>query len=153
MGDRSAVSRPEKTVPSNPNKVNGWFKPILTTRQVPCPARRCDRGGAIVAMGAAIEPMGAKGQTAMKVTPQADLVRQIVVRTFTDLHPEHEEPAPLVEMILIHDGKYRGRSYRSQGLLAMWLVDIGLLQVYGADGEMLRTINLFEEQGSLRRAA
>jgi hypothetical protein len=89
----------------------------------------------------------------MKVTPQADLVRQIVVRTFTELHPENLEPTALVEMILIHDGKYRGRSYRSQGLLAMWLVDIGLLQVYGSDGEMLRTINLFEEQGSLRRAA
>jgi hypothetical protein len=89
----------------------------------------------------------------MKVTPQSDLVRQIVQRTFGELCQAADQAAPLVEMLLIHDGKYRGRSYRSRGLMAMWLADFGLLQVYGEEGQMLRTINLFEEQGTLRKAA
>ena len=51
------------------------------------------------------------------------------------------------------EGKYRGRSYRHEGLLAMWLAGVGVLQIYDAKGRMLRTINLLEEQDLLRRAA
>ena len=40
----------------------------------------------------------------------------------------------------------RGRSYRAAGLMAMWFAELGLVQVYDLEGNMLRTINLFEEQ-------
>lgn len=89
----------------------------------------------------------------MTVQCDAEFVRQIVLRVFAQAGRQADGADGVAEMILINDGKYRGRSYRSEGLLAMWLVDMGVLQVYGRDGQMLRTINLFEELGGLRRAA
>lgn len=89
----------------------------------------------------------------MQISPQASAVRQIVLRTFEELTGQAMEPYSLVEMVLIRDGRYRGRTYRGQRLMAMWLVDVGLVQVYRDDGEMLRTINLLEEQVPTRRAA
>ena len=37
--------------------------------------------------------------------------------------------------------------------MAMWLIDVGLVHFYDADGYMLRTINLFEEARPLKMAA
>lgn len=88
----------------------------------------------------------------MTVHPDADFVREIVLRIFGQSGCQAAD-AGLTEMILISDGKYRGRSYRAAGLMAMWLADLGLLQVYDRQGQMLRTINLFEEQTALQRAA
>lgn len=89
----------------------------------------------------------------MTVTPDSNLVRQIVLRSFAEFSGEEQDDLSLAEMILINEGKYRGRSYRSCGLMAMWLLDVGIVQIYDADGQMLRMINLFEEQDLLRRAA
>ena len=38
-------------------------------------------------------------------------------------------------------------------LMAMWLADIGLIQFYDCEGNMLRTVNLFAEIAPLRMAA
>jgi len=89
----------------------------------------------------------------MTVHPDADFVREIVLRIFGQSGWRAADVEGLTEMILISDGKYRGRSYRAAGLMAMWLADLGLLQVYDRQGQMLRTINLFEEQTALQRAA
>jgi hypothetical protein len=89
----------------------------------------------------------------MTVNPDADFVRQIVLRTFGQCGWQDPSLENLAEMILITEGKYRGRSYRAAGLLAMWLVDLGLLQFYDRQGQMLRTINLFEKQDGLQKAA
>jgi hypothetical protein len=89
----------------------------------------------------------------MTVVPDSNLVRQIVLRTFSELNGSPVDVRSLREMILIDDGKYRGRSYRFSDLMAMWLVKFGVIQVYDEEGRMLRTINLFEEQDSLKRAA
>lgn len=89
----------------------------------------------------------------MRVIPQADEVRRLVVRTFEDFGAEEEMLGDLNETILIDDGRYRGRSYRAEEWLAMWLVEIGLLQFYDAQGNMLRSINLFEEWKPQRMAA
>lgn len=89
----------------------------------------------------------------MTIAPDSTVVRQIVQRIFEELSGQPGDELALDEMILIQEGHYRGRSYRAGSLMAMWLVGIGILQVYGAEGEMLRTVNLFEEQNSLRRAA
>ena len=37
------------------------------------------------------------------------------------------------------------RSYRLRGYMAMWLVEVGIVQFYDAQGNMLETLNLFEE--------
>ncbi|HEX3654408.1 MAG TPA: hypothetical protein VHV55_01305 [Pirellulales bacterium] len=89
----------------------------------------------------------------MTVHPDADFVREVVVRIFGQSGWQAASLEGLTEMILISDGKYRGRSYRAAGLLAMWLADMGLLQIYDRQGHMLRTVNLFEEQTGLQKAA
>jgi hypothetical protein len=89
----------------------------------------------------------------MTVAPDSNLVRQIVLRSFAEFSGEELDELSLAEMILINEGKYRGLTYRSGGLMAMWLLDVGIVQIYDADGNMLRMINLFEEQDLLRRAA
>ena len=89
----------------------------------------------------------------MTVAPDSNLVRQIVLRSFAEFSGEEIDDLSLAEMILINEGKYRGRTYRTGGLMAMWLLGVGILQFYDAQGQMLRTINLFEEQDLLRRAA
>jgi len=38
-------------------------------------------------------------------------------------------------------------------MFAMWLIDVGVLQFYDADGEMLHTVNLFTELLPQRAAA
>jgi len=38
-------------------------------------------------------------------------------------------------------------------MFAMWLIDVGVLQFYDADGEMLHTVNLFTELVPARAAA
>ena len=87
----------------------------------------------------------------MHPTPSPNLVRELVVEQFRRYGVgEVHEPA---ETILIRDGRYRGRSYRADGFLAMWMIEIGLLQFYAADGEMLATIHLFDRPISQRAAA
>ena len=87
----------------------------------------------------------------MQPTPSPTLVRELVVEQFRRYGVEEvREPA---ETILIRDGRYRGRSYRAEGFLAMWMIEVGLLQFYAADGEMLATIHLFDRPMSQRVAA
>jgi hypothetical protein len=79
------------------------------------------------------------------------LVRELVVEQFRRYGVEQvRDPA---ETILIRDGRYRGRSYRADGFLAMWMIEVGLLQFYAADGEMLATIHLFDRPSTQRAAA
>lgn len=89
----------------------------------------------------------------MRVIPQADEVRRLVVRTFEDFGAAADSLGDLNETILIDDSRYRGRSYRAEEWMAMWLVEIGLLQFYDERGNMLLTINLFEEWEPQRMAA
>lgn len=86
----------------------------------------------------------------MHLAPSPTEVRQLVLEQFGRLGLD-ANPAP-AETILIRDGRYRGRSYRAGGLLAMWMIEIGLVQFYGAEGEMLATIHL-NDRPSERRAA
>jgi hypothetical protein len=57
------------------------------------------------------------------------------------------------ESILIDEGRYVARSYRTQGYMAMWLVAVGIVQFYDEEGQMLATINLFESLRPQRMAA
>ena len=51
----------------------------------------------------------------------------------------------LQETIRIDRGKCVARTYRVDDLMAMWLLDIGIVQFYDGDGNMLATINLLAE--------
>jgi hypothetical protein len=59
----------------------------------------------------------------------------------------------IAETILIDEGRYVARSYRTDGYLAMWLVALGILQFYDEKGRMLATINLFESLRPQRMTA
>jgi hypothetical protein len=89
----------------------------------------------------------------MRVSPQPFEVRKLVARTFQVLGASGRSLEDLDESILIQDGKYMARSYRADGLMAMWLIEVGIVQFYDADGSMLRTINLLEETEPIRVAA
>jgi hypothetical protein len=87
----------------------------------------------------------------MRVQPEPHEVRTLVVQSFRDI--ELGTPLDLEENILIDEGRYFGRSYRAGDLMAMWMIEVGLVQFYNADGNMLKTINLFEEAEPLKMAA
>jgi hypothetical protein len=57
------------------------------------------------------------------------------------------------EKILIGRDGYAARTYRLGRLMAMWLVGVGIVQFYDADGNMLATVNLLEELTPQRAAA
>jgi hypothetical protein len=80
-------------------------------------------------------------------------VRRIVFRTLLEFDVAEDHLDQLDERLLIDDGRYIARSYRVDDYLAMWMIDVGLIQFYDADGNMLRTVNLFEELDARRAAA
>jgi hypothetical protein len=80
-------------------------------------------------------------------------VRELVVSAFREFGAKRGELEQLSETLLIQGGRYYGRSYRTEELLAMWMPDVGIVQFYTADGAMLRTVNLFTERTPVRQAA
>ena len=89
----------------------------------------------------------------MTISPDPSQIRTIVFRTFLELDVEEDRLSDLDERILLDSGRYVARSYRVDELLAMWMIDVGLVQFYDGDGNMLRTVNLFEEIEPQRMAA
>jgi hypothetical protein len=89
----------------------------------------------------------------MTINPNPDQIRTIVFRTFLELDVDEERLSDLDERIMLDGGRYVARSYRVDEYLAMWMIDVGLVQFYDADGNMLRTVNLFEEIEPQRMAA
>ncbi len=89
----------------------------------------------------------------MRLYPQPYEVRALVARTFDEFGAAPHTLFDLDETILIDDGRYMARSYKADGYMAMWLVEVGIVQFYDAEGNMLRTVNLFEELEPQRMAA
>jgi hypothetical protein len=89
----------------------------------------------------------------MRMDPLPYEVRELVIRTFQDLDVPVEGPFDLDETVLIDAGRYAARSYKADGFMAMWLVEIGIVQFYDAEGRMLCTVNLLEERAPQRMAA
>ncbi len=81
----------------------------------------------------------------MTVAPQPDQIRDLVARTFEELGAAVRNLQELNETLLVEGRRFVARSYRTKGLLAMWLLNAGIIQFYDADGKMLRTINLFKK--------
>ena len=89
----------------------------------------------------------------MRTDPLPQEVRELVLRTFQSFGAEVFCPSNLDETILLDDGRYAARTYMADGYMAMWLVEIGIVQFYDAQGEMLLTVNLLEELEPERIAA
>ena len=80
-------------------------------------------------------------------------IRELVGQVFVRLGTEPASLAELDETLLVDRGRCAARSYALGGLMAMWLVDINLLQFYDAEGNMLRTLSLSDRPQPRRRAA
>lgn len=80
----------------------------------------------------------------MTVAPQPEQVRQLVARVFEEFGVPVRNILSLNETLLIKGGRYVARTYRAEGLMAMWLLRAGVVQFYDAQGVMLRTVNLLK---------
>jgi hypothetical protein len=89
----------------------------------------------------------------MRTDPLPQEVRELVLRTFQSFDVEVFSPSDLDETILLDDGRYAARTYTADDYMAMWLVEIGIVQFYDAEGNMLMTVNLLEELEPQRIAA
>jgi len=86
-----------------------------------------------------------QGGCDMRLEPQPTEVLSAVVGMLERFGASPQSLFDLEETIRIDRGKCVARSYRVDGLMAMWLMGIGIVQFYDADGNMLATINLLEE--------
>jgi len=89
----------------------------------------------------------------MRLHMNAADVRGLVSRHFIKLGVDAVDVDDLQENIRIDRGRCVARCYRVAEMFAMWLIDVGVLQFYDADGEMLHTVNLFTELQPQRAAA
>jgi hypothetical protein len=93
------------------------------------------------------------GTPKMKANLHPDDIRELVKQVFTGLGAEPASLSELHETLLVDQGRCVARSYSLGGLMAMWLVEVGLVQFYDADGNMLRTATLVDDPEPRRRAA
>jgi hypothetical protein len=89
----------------------------------------------------------------MRLHMNAADVRGLVTSHFLKLGADAGDVADVQENIRIDRGRCVARCYRATEFFAMWLIDVGVLQFYDADGEMLHTVNLFTELQPTRAAA
>ena len=89
----------------------------------------------------------------MTATPKLHEVRRLVIQMFVELGAALPALFDLEETILVDDGKCCTRSYRVEGYMAMWLLEISIVQFYDAEGNMLATVNLLKESETLKVAA
>jgi hypothetical protein len=82
--------------------------------------------------------------------PNAQRVRELVLRTVPDFGIH--DTALCGETLLLRDGYYCGRSFKFEGLRAIWLTDANQVKFYSDAGRWLATIEL-EEAAPRRKAA
>ena len=87
------------------------------------------------------------------MTPEPHDVRRLVLQVFVEQGAALPTLFDMEEKILVDDGKYTARSYRVEGYMAMWLVTVGIVQFYDAEGNMLATVNLFNQMEPLKMTA
>ena len=81
----------------------------------------------------------------MTIRPDAGEVRSIVRRVFSEMGVAPRTLDDISETILVDEGRVRARSYRLDDLMAMWMLDIGIVQFYDSEGNMVRRANLVSE--------
>ena len=80
-------------------------------------------------------------------------IRKLVARVFRQLGISADSLSGMTETLLVDEGRCAARSYVAGDLLAMWLLDVGILQFYDAQGNMLRTLSLLDDSEPHRKAA
>jgi hypothetical protein len=95
----------------------------------------------------------AAAKTCMEALPTPDAVRKTVYKVFSELGLSHTVLAGAEESLLVSDGRYHARTYQAGDYMAMWMIDVRLIQFYGPNGEMLRTIDLAQQHEAVRKAA
>ncbi|QGJ70446.1 Hypothetical protein PBC10988_21430 [Planctomycetales bacterium 10988] len=66
-------------------------------------------------------------------------IRPMIQEAFHALGVSESELDQMQDTLLIQDGRFTGRTFRAGNLMAMFMVDIGLIQVYAEHGELLKT--------------
>jgi hypothetical protein len=89
----------------------------------------------------------------MEPTLAAAQVRALVVDCFARHGVIVGQNDALEERVRVENGRRVAHCYRAQGLFAMWMVEIGLVQLYDQSGNMLDTLSLLASTGRDRRAA
>jgi hypothetical protein len=89
----------------------------------------------------------------MTMAPRPHDVRRLVIQIFEELGAAMPTLFDLEETIRMDDGKSAARSYRVQDYMAMWLLEVGIVQFYDAEGNMLATVNIFEDLEPVKMAA
>lgn len=74
----------------------------------------------------------------------AEAVRRLVDDVLRERGVDAPEQERLLDTILLRDGKYVGRSFRCGGILAMWMIEPGLVTFYDEAGELLRVVSVRE---------
>jgi len=89
----------------------------------------------------------------MRMEPQSRQVRRLVVEVFRDFGVSATSLFDLEEDIVIDRGRCCGRTYRVDDLTARWLAEDGIVDFYDPDGQLLASVNLFEELAPQHMAA
>jgi hypothetical protein len=100
-----------------------------------------------------LSPPAAAETDLVTAASQAEQVRLLVARTFEELGARVPNELDLHETLLVENQSLLARSYRTDRMMAMWLVGAGVVQFYDDDGVMLRTVNLLKELRPRRAAA
>jgi len=80
----------------------------------------------------------------MRVDTQPSEVLSIVVRMFEKFSATPQSVFDVEETVRIDRGKQIARTYQVDGLMAMWLLEIGVIQFYDNEGNMLATLSLIK---------
>ncbi len=89
----------------------------------------------------------------MSVGSQPSHVRALVLKTLQHLGATVFSEFQVDETIIVQQGRCMARSYRADAFFAMWLVELGLVQFYDADGDVLLVINLLDDAPPAKLAA
>jgi hypothetical protein len=102
-------------------------------------------------------PIGRLRQGAkMNMLPHPEDVREIVLRTFSELCRRVVSGADLTETVLLRQDHYYGRAFRHGALVATLVTETGMLCFCTDDGRVLRTVamaGLHDEAAPTRQAA
>jgi hypothetical protein len=89
----------------------------------------------------------------MIVAPRPGQVRSLVLSTLQSFGASVFSDLQVEETLLVQDGRCMARSYRTCDYFAMWLIEVGLLQFFNAEGDVLLVLNLLEDSAPGKVAA
>jgi len=89
----------------------------------------------------------------MMATHSPGDVRQLVLVTLSRLRSILTTSTDIEEVLLIQDGSYMGRSYRTDDWMAMWMPSVELIQFYDDAGNLAHTISLTNPPADQLQAA